>query len=81
MKIQFTPTAGMQIYRGQWRGAPEHADCEALAAGVYDWPEPKCLQLLADFPENFSVVSDEARTRGAPEPTHNRAHQGPGRNR
>lgn len=73
MKVKFTPTEVMRIYRGPL--------LEAKEPGVYEVGESEAKRLCADFPENFSAV--EAGLGGQKsehEPTSNRA-KGPTRTR
>jgi hypothetical protein len=88
VKVKFTPSETMKVYRGSGGGS-----FEAASAGIYDWPEEKVRQVTADFPENFSGVSDlGGNVKNEPEvkveveksgqaPTHNRAEPKPGENK
>lgn len=84
MKVKFTPSETMKVYRGSGGGS-----YEATVAGTYDWPEEKVKQVTQDFPENFTGVTDPGgnakpeavKEKLSPAPTHNRAEPKPGKNR
>ena len=74
MLIKFTPTATMKVYRGT--GADGAGCFEASVAGGYDWPQKKAEQVVADFPDNFALMSKpepEPEEMVSPAPTNDRA--------
>ena len=78
MRLKFTPTDSMKAYHGD---CPDGSSAHCPHEGIYDVPDDKAEQLLADFPLNFKRASGLGGEKMEPGPLHNRMEIAPTDNR
>ena len=78
-KIEFIPAEGFEVYRGK---LPDGSMLILSEAGIYEVPDAKAVQLLADYPQYFTGIRDPGGdVKATAAPSMNKAAAKPERNK